>query len=99
MQKVRFSTSDLPPTLGDQAKLEAFRKFYGNFYTSLDMERVEDRPFVITVDAAQVGRFRLGRIDGTLRRISRTEAQIVDARNNDFLITINIAPSPVDYSQ
>src|SRR5947209_810321 len=99
MQKVRFSSDDLPAELDDRGRLEAWKKFYGQFYTSLEMDRVEDRPFAVHFAAAHVGRYRLGRIAGSLAEVRRTATQIADAQNNDFVFALNTASARLFYSQ
>jgi AraC-like DNA-binding protein len=99
MQKVRFSSEDLPATLDEQGKFEAWLEFYGNFYTMLEIERAEGRRFFVRFSAAQAGRIRLGRIEGSFSRVARTATAMETDQNNDFLIAMNIASSRLFYSQ
>lgn len=97
MQKVRFFSEELPASLDEQGKFDAWLKFYDNFYTQLEIQWAEDRPFFVRFAAGQVGQIRLGRIEGSFSRVARTAT--ATAQNNDFLIAMNIASSRLFYSQ
>lgn len=99
MQKVRFSSEELPSSLDEQDKIDAWLKLYDTFYTELEIENAKDRLFFVRFAAAQVGQVRLGRIEGSFSRVARTAAATETAQNNDFLIAMNIAPSRLFYSQ
>jgi AraC-like DNA-binding protein len=99
MPKVRFSSDDLPAALSDQARFEAWQKFYAGFYTSLDMQPAKGRPFAVTFAAAQIGNVRLGRIIGTFSEVTRTASGIASAQNNDYLIALNLASARLFYAQ
>lgn len=99
MQKVRFFSEDLPASLDDQGKFDAWLAFYGGFYTTLEIKRAEHRPFFVRFAAAQVAGIRLGRIEGSFSRVARTATAMETAENNDYLIAMNIASSPLFYSQ
>ena len=99
MHKIRFSSEDLPSSLDEQGRLDAWLTLYDTFYTELEIVKAEDRPFFVRFAAAQVGQVRLGRIEGSFTRVARTAAATETAKNNDFLIAMNIAPSRLFYAQ
>jgi AraC-like DNA-binding protein len=99
MRTLRFSSGDLPPSLDEAGKYKAWLNFYANFYTEIAMQRAEGRPFNVRFEAAQIGDYRVGRIEGSFSQITRTAEAVAAARNDDLLIAMNTASARLFYSQ
>lgn len=99
MQNVRFFSEDLPASLADQAKFDAWLVFYGSFHTTLEIKRAGHRSFFVRFAAAQAAGVHLSRIEGGSSRVARTATAMETAENNDPPIAMNIASSPLFHSQ
>jgi AraC-like DNA-binding protein len=89
IQKIVFSSDELPAELDDRARFSLWRDLYTAYYGSLDLSRPVDRPFSVRLEFAQFGRLGLGRFNGTVNRATRTLRAVADDDTDDFRLVVN----------
>ncbi|MDT3687147.1 MAG: AraC family transcriptional regulator [Pseudorhodoplanes sp.] len=71
MQKLAYSTDDLPPDYDEPARLAHWQDFAAAVYGSLDCTKSPDRPFSLNMSFEFLGNVGLGSVSSTLTRASR----------------------------
>jgi hypothetical protein len=72
MRKVVFSPDDLPPALGEEARLRLLRDTLANCVGSGDFTPLPDLPLSARWEFSRVGEVILGRSSGAMRTSMRT---------------------------
>lgn len=94
MEKIVFTSDDLPDHLDDQARFVLWRDLFVERYGSLDVSRPDDRKFSMSFEYSQFGAVGLGQFEGTLNRVARTPHDIANG-GDEFLLDVNRGSSPL----
>ncbi len=86
MQRVVFSSDELPEHLDNQARLELWRDLYGDQFGAVDMAYKTETPFSARCEIAQFGSLGFMRFEGTLQRVLRTPRDVAADPRGDFLL-------------
>jgi AraC-like DNA-binding protein len=86
MNKVIFSSDELPGNLNDQSRFKLWHDMYTERYGDADILNIRDRPFSAHSTFASVGELGLARFEGTLDRFARTARQAAADARGDFLV-------------
>ena len=89
MDKIVFSSSELPAELDDSRRFKLWRDLYCAKFGEAEISRQPDRPFFAHHEFMQIGAIGLTRFELTLERIARTPRQAAADRRDDFLIGFN----------
>jgi AraC-like DNA-binding protein len=95
MQKVTFTTDELPQGLDNQARFSLWRELYTARYGLLDIYRSNERPFAARFEFAQLGTVGVGRFTGTIERVVRNPHAIRADGSDDFCLIVNSGRSPM----
>jgi AraC-like DNA-binding protein len=99
MNKVVFSSDDLPADLGDQAKFARWHEVFESLTCCADYFRHEDRAFSAQFEWVQLGGAHVTQFGGTISRITRSASAIARGPDDDFCILFNRGTSPFVVSQ
>ena len=98
MNRINFSTDDLPTQFDDRARLSEWRDFLRGVIGSFEVSRLPDRPFSQSMEAAQVGGALLARFSGTTDRMS-TSSSSAATMPPDYFLCLRSDPGPTSFSQ
>jgi AraC-like DNA-binding protein len=87
MNKVVFSTHELPGGLDDRSRFKLWRDLHAERFGEADMAYSEDRPFYARFELIPFGKAVVTRMGGTLDRYDRTARQIAAHPRDDILIS------------
>jgi AraC-like DNA-binding protein len=93
MNKLVFSSDDLPHEIDDKARFAAWRDIYLGTICHFDVERLTDPPFSIRYEFVKAGDVAISRCNGTVHRISRTTHHVAADPSDDFFVSFN-GPRP-----
>jgi AraC-like DNA-binding protein len=86
LQKIVFSSDELPAHLDDRARFKLWQDIYVSRYGAANMACLPDRPFSNHATFMQIGGVGLMRSDGTLCGVARTARHVAADARDDFLI-------------
>lgn len=89
IQKMVFTADALPADLSDQARFALFRDQWNALYGSVELTRVDHRPFSMSLEFAPVGGIGLGRLQGTLNRTARDKRAVAADGADNFCIGLH----------
>jgi AraC-like DNA-binding protein len=89
MQKIIFTSDELPAGLGDQARFSLWRDMYVACYGENDMSYASARPFAMRSEFARLGEVGIAQATGTIDRYKRTLQQIAVDGHGDFQFGFN----------
>jgi AraC-like DNA-binding protein len=98
LNKIAFSTDDLPPQFDDGARLSEWRDFLHGVFGPLEVSGLPDRPFSQCLEVAQFGSASLARFAGTTDRIF-TSSGVAATLRPDFFLCFRTDPGPISLSQ
>jgi AraC-like DNA-binding protein len=84
MQKIIFTSDELPADLDDRARFLLWRDMYIARFGENDMSYANSRPFAMRSEFAQVGDVKLARIAGTIDRWARARQHVAADGYTDF---------------
>lgn len=99
MNKVAFSSNDLPAQFDDRARLSQWREFLFRVYGPLEASCLPDRPFSAKMDGLQFNSVGLMRIEGTADRIASTSSTVATTMRPDFYLCLKSDPEQMSFSQ
>ena len=95
IQKVVFASEQLPSHLNDQAKFALWHDQWNALYGSVDLKRADDRPFTVNFEFVPIGAVGVGRLDGSLHRIKRSERDVACDDADNFCIALHNSGSDI----
>lgn len=98
LNRIAFSTDDLPVQFDDRARLSEWRDFLHGVLGSFEVSRLPDRPFSQRLEAAQFGSALVARFAGTTDRMS-TSSSFAAAMRPNFFLCLRSDPGPTSFSQ
>jgi AraC-like DNA-binding protein len=99
MDKVVFSSRDLPSHLDDMARLSQWREFLFRVFGPLEVSCLPDRPFSAKLEAMRFDAAGLMRFEGSVDRTSSTSSTIATTMRSDFYLSLTSDPMPMLFSQ
>jgi AraC-like DNA-binding protein len=99
MNKVVFSSDDLPAELGDRARFARWHEVFESLTVCADYFRHEDRAFSAQFEWVQLGGAHVTQFGGTISRITRSASAITRGPDDDFCLLFNRGTSPFVVSQ
>ncbi len=99
MDKIAFSSTDLPSHLDDPARLSHWRDFLSGIFGSLDVSALPDRPFAQKLDGWCFDTLGLVRFEGSVDRIASTSSPIAATMRPDFYLCLKSDSAPMLFSQ
>jgi AraC-like DNA-binding protein len=90
MEKIAFSSDDLPLDLDEQTRLSAWRDFLGGLCGQLEVSCLPDRPFSQRMEGARFNGIKVVRLRGTMDRAWWTSTRA--SRLPDFFLCLNRTP-------
>src|SRR5947207_12162376 len=91
MQKIIFTSDELPVGLDDRARFSLWRDMYIAQYGENDISYANSRRFAMRSEYAQLGDVQLARVAGTIDRYSRTAQHVATDGHSDFQFGFNRA--------
>jgi AraC-like DNA-binding protein len=98
MQKIVFSSDELPAELGDRVRMARWRENYPQL-SSFDTSYLDDKPFSVRFEFLQFGGAQLIQFEGTVGRVARTPRHIAADSLDGLCITFNSGRSPYSVRQ
>lgn len=98
LNKIAFSTDDLPAQFDDRARLSEWRDFLHGVFGGMEVSCLPDRAFSQYLEATQFGSALLVRLAGTTDRFS-TSSSVARAMRPDFFLCFRSDPGPASFSQ
>ena len=89
MQKIIFTSDELPSRLDDRARFSLWRDMYVARAGENDMSYASARPFAMRSEFARVGEVELARATGTIDRFSRTSQHVAGDGYSDLQFGFN----------
>jgi AraC-like DNA-binding protein len=89
MNRLVFSSDELPAELGDEARFKLWRDLYCARFGEADITRAPDGPFFAHCLFMQIGAVGLTRFDISLHQFARTPRQVAADSRDDFIIGFN----------
>jgi AraC-like DNA-binding protein len=89
MNRVIFSTDDLPAELDDTARFKRWREIHSDLYCALDYSRLDDGAFSARYQFSQFGTAKTTQFSGTLNGVARTPRHIAKDPSEFFGISFN----------
>lgn len=99
MDKVVFSSNDLPHQLGDSARLSQWRELLFRVFGPLDVSCLPDRPFSQKMEGLRFDAVGLMRFEGTVDRTASTSSTVAATMRPDFYLCLQSDPVPMFFSQ
>jgi AraC-like DNA-binding protein len=90
MEKIAFSSDDLPLDLDEQTRLSAWRNFLSGLCGQLEVSCLPDRPFSQRMEGARFDGIKVVRLRGTMDRAWWTSTRA--SRLPDFFLCLNRTP-------
>jgi AraC-like DNA-binding protein len=88
MDKIVFSTEQLPAELDNRARYALWHDLYESTYTALDLAPLPDRPFTADFEFAQLGAIGLGHFEATLGHMGRSPRQIAKHPRDNLCLAL-----------
>src|SRR5581483_9852199 len=99
MEKIVFSSDDLPAGFDDRARLSAWRDFVSDVCSPVDVVQCQpDRPFSQRMEAVQFDRVGIMQLCGSTNEMRWTSASRT-ARSSDFYLCLDRGGAPMSMSQ
>lgn len=96
VQRLVFSTDQLPAQLDDRARLGLWNEFRSEVFGGpFDQSFADDRPFSMRLEVALFGTAGVGRLTGTMTRLANSSGDIAAEGRDDFAFGVNLGPSPM----
>jgi AraC-like DNA-binding protein len=89
MDRLVFSSEELPTELDDQARFALWRDTYIARYCEFDFRRADDGPFSMRSEFAVVGDTAIARASGAAITATRTAQSAVVDKHDDFVVGLN----------
>jgi AraC-like DNA-binding protein len=89
VQKIIFTSDELPAELDDRARFSLWRDMYVARYGENDMSYAGDMPFAMRSEFARLGDIGLARAAGTIDRWARTARHVALDGHSDFQFGFN----------
>lgn len=89
MGSITFSSASLPDHLDDRQRFNLWRDIYTSQFGGLDFSISEQLPFSASLDIALVGPVAVGRMDGTIERVSRIARDVARDGRDDYCLILN----------
>jgi len=89
MPKIVFSSDELPEQLDDEQRFKLWQDIYLGTVCNFDVKRLEDRPFAMRYEFAQVGNIGLVKCEGTIDRFELTPRHVAANKNASFFLNFN----------
>jgi AraC-like DNA-binding protein len=99
MDKIAFSSEDLPPHLDDPARLLQWRDFLSGIFGALEVSCLPDRPFSQQLNGWSYDTVGLVRFEGSVDRIASPSSAVAATMRPDFYLCLQFSPEPLSYSQ
>ena len=99
MQKIVFSSDQLPAHLDDRARFSLFRDIFTAQFGACDMGYDGGKPFAARWDLAAFGSIAVSRFAATLHRYARNAQHVAADPRGDFLIGFDRSQSPATLLQ
>lgn len=98
MQRIVFSSAELPVHLDDRARFSLWRDIYTARYGLLDIQHSHDRPFAAQFEFAPFAGVGLGQFKGTVSRVGRTRSEVARAPSDKFCLVVNRGGSTMSFA-
>jgi AraC-like DNA-binding protein len=95
IQKVVFRSEQLPSHLNDQQRFALWQDQWNSLYGSVELRRVPDRPFSVNFEFVPIGEVGIGRLDGSLDRITRSRRDVASDGADNFCIGLHDGRSDI----
>lgn len=95
IQKVVFASEQLPSHLNDREKFSLWQDQWNSLYGSVDLKRAEDRPFTVNFEFVPIGAVGIGRLDGSIDRIRRSQRDVAADGADNFCIGLHNGRSDI----
>ncbi len=89
MANITFSSASLPAYLDHRQRYNLWRDIYTSQFGLLDFSISERLPFAASIDITLVGPAAVGRMDGTVEKVSRSAREVARDGRDDFCLVIN----------
>lgn len=89
MSDITFSSCSLPSDLDDRQRFSLWRDIYTSQFGGLDFSISETLRFSASLDISLVGPVALGRMDGTIERVSRNARDVAHDGQDSFSLVFN----------
>jgi AraC-like DNA-binding protein len=89
MSHINFSSSSLPDELDDRQRFNLWRDLYMLQFGGLDFETSDQLPFSASLDIALVGPVAVGRMNGTIERVTRSARDVARDGQDTFSLVFN----------
>jgi AraC-like DNA-binding protein len=89
MSDITFSSSSLPDDLDDRQRFNLWRDIYTSQFGGLDFSISETLRFSASLDISLIGPVALGRMDGTIERVSRNARDVAQDGQDSFSLVFN----------
>jgi AraC-like DNA-binding protein len=89
MQKIIFTSDELPAGFDDRARFSLWRDMYNARYGDSDMSYASARPFAMRSEFARVDEVGLARVNGTVDRMLRTSQHVARDGHSEFQFGFN----------
>jgi len=98
MQRIIFSSAELPAHLDDRSRFSLWCDLYAARYGLLEIGRSDDRPFAAQFEFAQFARLGLGQFKGTVSHVGRTRREVVRAPSDNLCLVVNRGASTMAFA-
>jgi AraC-like DNA-binding protein len=99
MQKLVFSSDELPTHLDDTSRFRLWHEIYTAQFGESEFQYSGDQPFRAHSEFAQVGEIGITRMDITLQKLVRSARHVAADARDDILIGFNRSARPQRVSQ
>jgi hypothetical protein len=89
MTTITFSSASLPEHLDDHRRFDLWRDIYTAQFGLLDFAISEQLAFSATMEITPLGAVALGRMRGTIERVSRTARDVAVDGRDDYCLVVN----------
>jgi AraC-like DNA-binding protein len=98
MDKIEFSTNQLPEDLDDRKRFKLWHDLYSSTFCELDVGRLQDQSFEAHLRFTQYGAVNYSRFQGGVTRLLRTPTNIATDPRQDFcFVLVKDAPLVLDH--
>lgn len=95
MKKLIFSTDSLPRELDDQTRFKLWRDTFCDCVGTGDVSCLPDRPFAAHWEFTPIRGIVIGRFNGTMRHLARTQQQAAASRHDTYEFSFNTGAAPI----
>jgi AraC-like DNA-binding protein len=89
VQRIVFSSAELPAHLGDRARFSLWRDLYAERYGLLNIRRPSDRQFAVRFEFTQLAGVGFGQFSGTVDYVGRTRREVARAPSDNLCLVVN----------